>query len=234
MIETPVKTPLQFGNFPDPRPGHKRPKLEGKPSVDAILQRTNPSERPASDLVYLGVEDCFATLEAEEFAFKEKEREMARLRAETEERIRVVKETEILLEAREKLLDDREEMLAGRMNHHSSEGESAALDKSLKDTRQALNFANKSIAEKETIIAALRAELEQLKAARPIPASGGADSALNSYHDITHKSLAEQVAFLREREAFIEQSENTLFDTAQNLQEWEARLEQREHDQEQA
>jgi hypothetical protein len=31
---------------------------------------------------------------------------------------------------------------------------------------------------------------------------------------------------LREREAFIEESENTLFSKAQELQEWEARLQQ--------
>lgn len=43
-------------------------------------------------------------------------------------------------------------------------------------------------------------------------------------------SLEEQVAFLRVLEAFIEQSENTLFEKAQSLQEWEMRLQQLEHD----
>jgi hypothetical protein len=224
----------KFADFPDPRPAYRKPILKSKISVDAILQRTNPAQRPANSLAYLDVGDCFASLEEEENELREKERELVKLNAETNERIRVVRETEILLDAREKLLDDRESVLAQRLSGTGEDSALAALEHSLAESRRALVQANQSIAEKEEIIASLRAEIEALKAAAPAPCAIASDTAEDSgeapYGGISHKSLAEQVAFLREREAFIEQSENVLFDKAQHLQEWETRLQQREHD----
>jgi hypothetical protein len=222
--------PPPFIDFPDPRPSASKPKADAGLSIDAILQRTHPSKRPANSLIDLGVQECFDSLEAEEGALRERERETARLRADTLERERVVRETELLLGARERLLDDREKVLAARLANPADQNV-AALDKSLKDTRDALFRANESVNEKERIIAALRAEMEELRAARPASAESASADAPTTYADITHKSLAEQVAFLKEREAFIEQSENTLFDKAQTLQEWETRLQQSEHDQ---
>jgi DNA repair exonuclease SbcCD ATPase subunit len=224
----------KFADFPDPRPAYRKPILKSKISVDAILQRTNPAQRPANSLAYLDVGDCFASLEAEENELREKERELIKLNAETHERIRVVRETEILLDAREKLLDDRESVLAQRLAGTGADNALAAMEHSLADSRRALAQANQSSAAKEEIIAALREEIGALKAAQTAPpgnASGaGENPGDEPYAGISHKSLAEQVAFLREREAFIEQSENVLFDKAQHLQEWETRLQQCEHD----
>lgn len=225
----------KFADFPDPRPAAATKKQDnpGGLSIDAILQRTHPKKRPSNSLIDLGVEECFASLEAEEDALRAREREVAKQRAEADERVRVVRETEILLEAREKILDDREQVLAKRLASSSSDASAsiAALDKSLHETRDSLGEANNALVEKEQVIAALRREMEELKAAAAAtPAAADEDRPLD-YDDITHKSLADQVAFLREREAFIEQSENTLFDKAQNLQEWETRLQQSEHDQ---
>lgn len=220
-----------YANFPDPRPAVRKPRL----AVDSIIERTDPAQRSTQQsvqsLVYLGVEDCFATLEAEEDALKEREQDLSQLRAETYERIRVVRETEILLEAREKLLDDRESLLLERFSGTSPDKGMAALENSLKETQQALRQANESAAAKEEIIAELRAEMQELKAiSTRITASASEESPI-SYEQVTHKSLSEQVAFLKEREAFIEESENTLFDKAQHLQEWETHLQQQEHDQ---
>jgi hypothetical protein len=220
-----------YANFPDPRPAVRKPRLQ----VDSIIERTDPAQRAAQpsvqSLVYLGVEDCFATLEAEEDALKEREEDLSQLRAETFERIRVVRETEVLLDAREKLLDDREALLSERLSGTSPDKGLAALERSLKETQQALRQANETAAAKEDIIAQLRAEMEELKAisTRLVPSNG--EESPMSYEQVTHKSLSEQVAFLKEREAFIEESENTLFDKAQHLQEWETHLQQQEHDQ---
>jgi chromosome segregation ATPase len=215
-----------YANFPDPRPAVRRPRLQ----VESIIERTDPNQRSVQSLVYLGVEDCFATLEAEENALQQREQDLAKIRAETFERIRVVRETEILLDAREKLLDDREALLAERMSGSSPDKGLAALDRSLKETRQALKQANDAVKEREEIIAQLRAEMEELKAISTRVAPAAAGESPMSYDKVTHKSLSDQVAFLKEREAFIEESENTLFDKAQHLQEWETRLQQQEHD----
>jgi DNA repair exonuclease SbcCD ATPase subunit len=219
-----------YANFPDPRPAVRRPRL----AVNSIIERTDPAQRSVQSLVYLGVEDCFATLEAEEVALKEREQDLAQMRADTFERIRVVRETEILLEAREKLLDDREALLAERMSGTSADKGLAALDRSLKETRQALKQANAAVNEREEIIAQLRAEMNELKAISSRVAPAAAEDSPMTYEQVSHKSLSDQVAFLKEREAFIEESENTLFDKAQHLQEWETRLQQQEHDQDSA
>lgn len=219
-----------YANFPDPRPTVRRPRLQ----VDSIIERTDPNQRSVQSLVYLGVEDCFATLEAEEVALKEREEDLSQVRAETFERIRVVRETEILLDAREKLLDDREALLAERLSGTSPDKGVAGLERSLQETRQALKQANDAVNEREEMIAQLRSEMSELKAISTRMEPASSDESPLTYEHVTHKSLSEQVAFLKEREAFIEESENTLFDKAQHLQEWETRLEQQEHDQDNA
>ncbi|NDV61462.1 hypothetical protein G0Q06_03260 [Puniceicoccales bacterium CK1056] len=239
MSTTAAKSnPPEFVDFPDPRPAAQKKQMNPNAglSIDAILQRTHPTKRPGNSLIDLGVEECFASLEAEEDALRNREREVAKLRAEADERVRAVRETEILLDARERILNDREAVLAKRLASTSKDGSIAALDESLKETRHALGEANEVIIEKDQVIAALRKEMEELKSAAPVaaPSADADQDGPLSYDDVTHKSLSEQVAFLREREAFIEQSENTLFDKAQTLQEWETRLQQEEHDQDNA
>lgn len=221
-------------DFPDPRTEHQRSlSLKPKVSVDTILKRTDPDKRSVSSLVYLGVEDYFGSLEAEETALREREREVARVRAETYERIRAVKETELLLAARDKVLDEREAMLDARMEAEKPDERVAVLEQSLRATRVNLKEATTALEGRDKLIAELREEMKDLKAqleARPeAPATAG-ESAEISYAQVTHRSLADQVEFLQEREAFIEESENTLFEKAQNLQEWETRLQQIEHD----
>lgn len=221
-------------DFPDPRKEHQRSlSLKPKVSVDTILKRTDPEKKSVSSLVYLGVEDYFGSLEAEENALREREREVARVRAETYERIRAVKETELLLTAREKVLDDREAMLDARLEAEKPDDRIAVLEQSLRTTRVNLKEANASLQERDKLIAELREEMKDLKAqleARPEAAAASPENGGMSYAQVSHRSLADQVEFLQERENFIEESENTLFEKAQNLQEWETRLQQIEHD----
>jgi len=224
--ETPESSEKPNFRVVDPAPNPKKK----SPSIDAIIQRTHPSQRRTNSLVEIGIQDRFTALEKEELALQEKERDLVRLSAEIVERERVVRETEILLDARDRLLDDREAVLSAR--HGDDEDNSISmLEKSLEDTREALTMAKDALSEKESFIAGLRTELEELKTAPPVNEASPTDSPPNTFEAINHTSLADQVAFLREREAFIEESENTLFDKAQALQEWETRLQQNEHDQ---
>jgi uncharacterized protein (DUF3084 family) len=201
-----------------PIPGRKpqaRIKFPSKPSVDKALQRMSMDEPEKDHPSLTGDDDCRAPFEEEEEELREKQREFARLKAETLERIRAAKELEILLNARERILDEREAALKGdRNNVAGNTGE---------------------LAEKEAVISQLRTEIEVLKNAQ----SGAGNPSARvtdapGLDSVTHESLADQVTFLKEREAYIEQSENVLFDKAQKLQEWETRLQQREHDLENA
>lgn len=142
------------------------------------------------------------------------------------ERMRSARELEALLETREKQLDKRETEINSRLAEHVSHH--LGLDKPQPSivAQQELREARQTIASHEETIAGLRAEIEALK--ESVAESAGMCD--DGYEAVTDLSLEEQVAFLREREAFIEQSENVLFDKAQHLQEWEARLEQAEHD----
>lgn len=210
----------------DPAPNTKK-----SPSIDAIIQRTHPSQRRTNSLVEIGIQDRFSALEQEELDLKEKERDLIRLSAEIVERERVVRETEILLDARDRLLDDREAVLSARHGNDAEDHSITVLEKSLEDMREALDMANDALAEKERFITGLRTEIEQLSVVPPVPEGKEAGPAPISFDTVAHPSLSDQVAFLREREAFIEESENTLFDKAQALQEWETRLQQNEHDQ---
>lgn len=214
-------------NFPPPeqlrRKNGNRPGL----SIDAIIQRTRHSGTQAGNLIDFGEKERLASLEEAEIEFHEKESHLAQTRAELAERERVVNETEILLAARERLLDDREALL----QNVSVDGDTLLLQKNLRDAREALELANRNLAGKDQTIASLRARIEDLKARNEEHAESTEAARPESLEQVSHPSLAEQVAFLREREAFIEASENTLFDKAQSLQEWETRLQQSEHDQ---
>jgi hypothetical protein len=128
------------------------------------------------------------------------------------------------------VLDNRELLLSARLVESVPDQKITLLEKSLNDSRHALSQANHALADMEGIISSLRAEIENIKSVSLEPEQEFSDEQVDGYAGITDKSLAEQVAFLREREAFIEESENVLFDKAQHLQEWETRLEQQEHD----
>jgi chromosome segregation ATPase len=220
--------------FPRSRPGPDRPAPRSGPSIEAILQRTRASRLEANNLIEFGGREHLESIQAAEIDLHAREKELVKERSDLAERERVVNETELLLAARERLLDDREAALA----HATLDQDTLALRKSLTDTREALTLANNALAEKDKALASLRIEIDSLKdqleeaRSRPEPASSQSPDthAPPSLDDISDPSLAEQVAFLREREAFIEQSENTLFDKAQALQEWETRLQQQEHD----
>ena len=224
--EQPIKA-----DFPNPYKERGKEKGQSELSIDAILRRTHPSQRRVNSLADTGIQAQFKALETSEKALAERERGLLQLRTEVIERERIVRETEILLNARERLLDDRESVLRARHVHGSDDENLLAFEKSLKDTREALAEANDALFEKETFISELRAELDELKERVANASTAGEPAQVSSYEAINHPSLAEQVAFLQEREAFIEQSENTLFDKAQSLQEWETRLQQNEHDQ---
>ncbi|MFO7726591.1 MAG: hypothetical protein R6V45_13730, partial [Oceanipulchritudo sp.] len=202
-------------NFPPPeqlrRKNGSRPGL----SIDAIIQRTRHSGTQSGNLIDFGKNDRLASLEEAEIEFHEKETHLAQTRAELAERERVVNETELLLTARERLLNDREALL----QNVSVDEDQVLLRKNLSDTKKALELANRNLAGKDQTIASLRARIEDLKARNEEEAEASGPTRLESLDQVSHPSLADQVAFLREREAFIEQSENTLFDKAQSLQE---------------
>jgi archaellum component FlaC len=237
----PIKDLPGNPNFPDPRfeKPDKRKSLRLRPSsIDAMIREgaIEEVEEPGSGIQY---DDRAAALRDEAEALQKKEKEHAQLLAETLERVRIVRETEILLTSRERLLDKREAILSARVSSRSSDADIEALEQSLEETRNTLATANKVLDEKEEVITGLREEIAELEstldqvtspdqATTPVQE---ANTKPSDYDSITDMSLQEQVAFLKEREAFIEQSENVLFDKAQNLQEWETRLQQIQHDQ---
>jgi len=234
MTTTPDVTQSKYPeivDFPDPRkfadPRQKREKISlPRPSLGTILSRMNhPDARSGNGGQGTPGEIPGATDDPVE-SLIDKQRELARIQAETTERIRVARELELLIAARENLLEKREALLNARLAGQSSDKEVSTLEKSLSDTRKALNKANQALAEMDGVVSGLRKEIENIR-------NAGIDdeeavAGVSEYEGVTHHSLAEQVAFLKEREAFIEQSENVLFDKAQQLQEWEARLEQRD------
>lgn len=182
----PTRAPERKIQFPPPvRQPHKKIQFPAKQSIGKSLHRSRSLQQDEEMQPVAEIEDLRSALDEQEEELREKQNEFARLKAETMERIRAARELEILLDARERLLDEREE--------------------------------------------SIKAQQADLAVAREAPPTDTTSSA-TGYAGITDKSLAEQVAFLKEREAFIEESENKLFDKAQNLQEWETRLQQKEHD----
>ena len=219
-------------DFPDPRkfvdPRQKREKISlPRPSLGTILSRMNHPDARSVNGGQGTPSEIPGHMEDPGESLIDKQRELARIQAETTERIRVARELELLIAARENLLEKREALLNARLAGQSSDKEVSTLEKSLSDTRKALNKANQALAEMDGVVSGLRKEIENIRNAG-IDDDEGSATDLNEYEGVTHHSLADQVAFLKEREAFIEQSENVLFDKAQQLQEWEARLEQRD------
>ena len=209
-------------------PSSSKPPIKGGPSVDSILRRMQYNKSVPSPIGNIGADDRFAAMDRNETDLREQRREVARLQAESMERMRVAKELELLLKAREHLLENREALITARQVDSQPGQQISALEKALRETREALGRANNVLAEKEEMIAAFRAQIQELQASQSEAAE--AKAAVDSYEGVTDSSLAEQVAFLCEREAFIEESENVLFNKAQELQEWETRLQQSEHD----
>ena len=200
-------------------------------SIDAILKRTRPDSKPTNNLIPFantnrdasGTEETSSDLIAWE-------KQLFQTRSELTERERLVNESEVLLSARERLLDNREQLLSERMSAFARDGDTEWLQKTLSETKEALTMANDALADKEATIDRLQREVEELKtngaAAVGNPSAESGDD--DPYARVSDPSLAEQVALLKEREAFIEESENTLFNKAQELQERETRLQHAE------
>lgn len=228
-------------NFPDPRLEPKMARRKSlslrMKSVDAMLKEEATGEDVSNELSDMQFDDRAAALREEADALQQKEKENAKLLAETLERVRIVRETEILLANRERLLDKREAVLSAKVSNRSSDANIEALEQTLEETRNNLAAVNKVCEEKEQVISKLHEEIAELEDTLDQATTPGQEMVPqqpqkpSDYDSITHETLQEQVAFLKEREAFIEQSENVLFDKAQNLQEWETRLQQVQHDQ---
>lgn len=218
-------------SFPDPRPGHGKSGLSLRPSVDTILQRMNPDKLKLDKVVKMDDDENPSSLEQEKLELREQQRQFAQVQADSMERLRVARELEVLLSARETVLDNREALLSAQLVNSVPEQKICILENSLNDSRTALKQANQALSEMEGTISSLRTEIEHIKTMGVEPESVSSLSPKDDYAEITDKSLEEQVAFLRERELFIEESENVLFEKAQHLQERESRLEQNEHDQ---
>lgn len=221
----------QFSDFCKVSSSHTpRLRLRTTPSIDTMLKRGQPIATSKVVPAPRERENRQEVLDVAESELRQRELELVRHRAELTERERVVGETEILLAAREQLLENREAMMASRQADVSADLRVVALQKTLEELRLSLAVMQESLGEKDNQLARLRADLQEAKSAAasaPVAAESDSDDA---YGAVAHPSLAEQVALLREREAFIEQSENKLFDKAQELQEWETRLQQQEHD----
>lgn len=222
----------EVAHFPPPPVGRDGKAIKRNLSIDSIMARTQPDRKETGNLIDFAARDHYDRLEAAVHELYQGRKELASLKAELAERERVVNETELLLSARERILDDREGLLAGSV----ADQDTRKLQQALKDLRQALDQANHVIEEKNHALSELRLELERQKQewseSAPAPmADAGEGVPVTSIEDIRHPSLADQVEFLKEREAFIEESENTLFNKAQELQEWETRLQQQAHDQ---
>jgi len=232
MSALPEKVP-EVVDFPDPRPKmvEARAGLSlRRPSIDTIIQQMDPAKLKPSGSTDGDIEELNINIEQEESELRSKQREVARLQAESMERIRIARELELLLAARESVLDNRELLLSSRLVESVPDQKITLLEKSLNDSRKALSQANHALADMEGTISGLRAEIENIKTISLEPEQESQPVPVDRYAGITDQSLADQVAFLQEREAFIEESENVLFDKAQHLQEWETRLEQQEHD----
>ena len=197
----PVRAPEKKIQFPIPvKKPHERIKFPAKPSVDRTLRKQPPSGAAANSQPLTGFEDYRSQIEQDEEELREKQREFAQLKAETLERIRAAKELEILLNAREQLLDEREA--------------------SFKEIREQVDQVNRQLRQKEETIAQLRDEMDALKQGQAQAGPAGSETAVAGNDTASSDSLAEQAALLKEREAY----------KAQQLQEWETRLQQREHD----
>jgi chromosome segregation ATPase len=146
------------------------------------------------------------------------------------ERERACREMEMLQAARKRLLDQRHAVLNActPADTPAQQARLRDLEAMLNRTRAELDAANAALAQRDQQIEDL---LNRIPATAPSNETTAAQPVeVDSSDAISHPSLQDQVAFLREREAFIEQSENTLFEKAQHLQEWESRLQQIEHD----
>ncbi len=226
-------------DFPDPRqaPPKRKEKISmPRQPVESVLKQiskgisntpTNQDKPENNDDTPV---DPDAGEEDEKEELRKQRREVARIQSESMERMRVARELEVLLNAREKVLDNREALLSADKTDHLTQSDLSALEGSLKEIRKVMDTANQSLTQMENLLSARRASLENASKGTGDEATAGKGKPLSGYSDITHDSLAEQVAFLQEREAYVEKSENILFEKAQQLQEWETRLEQMEHD----
>jgi hypothetical protein len=192
-------------------------------SVDAILKRTRPERRHHRNLIPFDKQQQTeaASTESEPDPtthLHEQQQHLFQLRASLAERERAINESELLMAARERLLDNREQMLQTQLAATNENDRASLLQRSLDETRQALTLANQAITEKDQQIADLQQQIAQSPPHNP--------AAPDPLLAITDSSMEDQLALLREREAFIEESENTLFAKAQELQEWETRLQQ--------
>lgn len=193
-------------------------------SLASILQKTDPTTRASSSFTKTieaaeSPSESVSAADAKLMELAQLQRDLTTQRAELAERERAHRETEMLLSARQRLLDQRQAVIAATVS--SNPAALRALESQLNEFREALEAAQRDLAAKDAEVQAL-----QTAAIGEEPLAG-----ITSLDQITAPELSEQVAFLREREAFIEASENTLFEKAQSLQEWETRLEQAAHDQ---
>lgn len=197
-------------------------------SLDKILQKTDPGNRTAGSIAENALSEEIRALDKAAAELASQRRSFAADQAALAERERACREMEMLQAARKRLLDQRHAVLNActPADTPAQQARLRDLEAMLDRTRAELDAANTALAERDQKIAEL---LNRISAIEALP-DNSADQQAENTDAISHPSLQDQVAFLREREAFIEQSENTLFEKAQHLQEWESRLQQIEHD----
>ena len=201
-------------------------------SIDSILNRT----REARDR---WTERQEAAMKAREAAVREQEREIERrleeiLARETAliEGERELRETDMLLKARETVVTQREKRLkasggtrpgAPNPEHEAKAKTLEHWEADLRTQAEELERYEKALAarEAEQMVSSLGAEGPPSGAASIAPVQAGETARAAEAWTDRARELDEREALLAERERFIEESENTLFAKAQELQELE-------------
>lgn len=203
------------------------------PSIDAIISRTRPVvdrsfNRQRSQLV--AREEA---VQAAEQVLETRRRELRELEIHLHEKERELLEWDRLVEVRERNLRKREKQLLDGLDEPAAASSGSIRERDeLGRARAALQQREEELRVLSERCARRARELDQREAelsarATSPTAAGAADRpSENTLRDWEHQ-LAQKEAMLKEREAFVEKSENVLFERAQELQILEAELEQR-------
>ncbi len=198
----------------------------GVPSIDAILARARPRvdkalRRRESEVV----ERERALLEAEKRA-QEESRALREREITLNERERECSEREMLLDIRENNVAMRESLLANDGESDSPENGSASALRRYEDLRAKLESQERELRRLSEQLDRREEELRRREKTFESAEAGGNVQSNPADPDAAARlrELEEREKMLAEREAFIEQSENVLFNRAQELQELEAQL----------
>lgn len=197
------------------------------PSIDAILTRARPRVDRALRRREIEIIEREQALREGEKEFQQALRESRERTIALNERERECSEREMLLEIRENNVSLRESLLTPGTGEPTESGEPPRkryeeLCRKLEDREAWLRARADEVDRKERELAERAKALDTDAKAR----AAGASKETPSAPDLAKRldEIVDRERMLEEREAFIEQSENVLFNRAQELQELEAQL----------